>query len=725
MKKNSIIVALLAMVVTFTSCQNFLDPEACSSMDVSVIFSDPALAEGALMGAYDVLGINNSYRNRAMIHTFSNSDVEMHNSSLNGLNENGRRAIAVFNINASNTEMNHPTNDPFSFAYMAIERLNIIIHGIRDFGDISVPAMAHVYGEALALRAFFYFDLIKWYGDVPARFEPINSETLFVGRTDRDEIFIQILEDLRIAAELLPWPGGAASYHRVDRINRAFAHSFRARVALKAGGYSLRAVGPTGGEIRLSNHPGLTALCPEGISTTPREAMYRIARNETAFMMANEGRGFRLEENFEQIFRDNMADVISVGRESIFQLPYNPGTRGQWLSFFGARHDGENMFTQVVVKGEAGPTPFMWHWFHCNDLRRDVSLVPFRYEASGNSNYARQLIQRHSEDGGNTPNARNWYFGRLRAEWGTRRMPSNDDGIQPIIMRFADVLLMFAEAQNELYGPTTPYNGVTAQDALRRVRARAFDGPDPLDFSTINNQATFFQAIMDERAFEFLGELRRKYDLNRWNMLYTRLRWAQRQTTRLRGEVAPGFTLDDNRGQFFPVWQPGDIDFLGTNESTRFPRHIFWRHVRCSCASSPFATPLCSGEHWEVEIFGLSRGEFPREGQLNRTDQTGTIIDPDDDLLLNAWLTSFEGATTENPWRRYQGTGNSQIEWIDLRDDVDTRPFSTHFIQRGFFSQGNLLGADARRALELRSLLPIWATPIRNSQGQMWNYFGY
>jgi hypothetical protein len=666
-------------------------------MDPSVIFSDPALAEGALMGAYAVLGENNSYRNRALIHTFSNADTEIHNSGLSGINENGRRALAIYHISANNTEMNHPTNDPFSFAYMAIERLNIIIDGIQNFGGgdnpgTMDPAMGYIYGEALALRAFFYFDLIKWYGDVPARFEPINANTLFVGRTDRDEIYVQILEDLRIAAELLPWPNQAPSHRaRVDRINKAFAHAFRARVALHAGGYSLRPVGETGGEIRLSDHQGL-----RGDASTVREAMYTIARTETAFLIANEGRGFILEENFEKIFRDNMAEIVSVGRESIFELPYNAGTRGQWLSFFGARHDGEDRFTMAPVKGEAGPSPIMWYFFHENDIRRDVSIVPWRYETTNSSERAKQIIQRHADDGGNTPNARNWYFGKLRAEWGVRRMPSNDDGIKPIVMRYADVLLMFAEAQNELEGPNVAYapaNGLTAAQALARVRARAFPNGDPLNFSGFN-QARFFQVIMDERAFEFLGEQRRKYDLNRWNQLEIRLRWARRQTSQLRGTPDPTFPAAANRFVFSAVERDEDMDFTG------FPRHIFWRHV---------PHPEFGATVEALEIFGLRRGEFP-------TDAEG-VIDPDDVDRIDAWLQTFERNGRIGGWSRYTGTGNSQLEWIDGRNDENTRPFSQHFLDNGFFRQGT--------NLELRSLLPIWATPIMNSQGHMRNNFGY
>jgi len=582
MKNFSITTAILATILTLSSCQKFLDTDSPSSFEPSIVFADPLLAEAALLGAYDILGENNSYRNR-LIHTFCNSDIELQNASIQGIGSNStRRAIAIYNIRSDNGEINGASN-PYTFAYMGIERLNLLIAGIRAHGDLNNAALARVYGEALALRAFYYFDLIRWHGDVPARFEPASGATLRVGRADRDEIYIQILEDLKTATQHLPWPGGSASHNRVYRMNKAFAHAFRARVALHAGGYSLRPIGENGGEMRLSTNPALE-----------RKAMYEIAREETAYVIANEGRGFRLENDFERIFRDNMREDASVGRESIFELPYSPGNRGQWLSFYGLRHTGSDRFhdSPSNVKGEAGPSPIMWYWFDDRDLRREVSVAPFRYEGTNSATTATQIIQASS----GTPNIRTWFFGKLRAEWGARRMGGNDDGIRPIVMRYADVLLMFAEAQNELEGPTTPHNGLSAQNVLRRVRERAFDDQTAVSTYIANVSASperFFQAIMDERAFEFLGEQRRNYDLNRWNRLQSEMDWARRQTLRLREGLAVG-----SGGRLSNIPGDRDIDF------SEFPRHIFWRHV---------PHPTFGADVQILEIFGLRRGEFPRD----------------------------------------------------------------------------------------------------------------
>ncbi|MDR0231431.1 MAG: RagB/SusD family nutrient uptake outer membrane protein [Dysgonamonadaceae bacterium] len=645
----------IAMILTFSSCQDFLDTKSQSSFDEETIFSDPVLAEGALLGAYATLGENNSYRNR-LIHTGYNSDVEMHNNSLSGLTENNRRALAIYRIAANNGDMDATNgNELYSMPFSAIERLNVVLKGIKTYNDISIPAVGHVYGEALCLRAFFYFDLIKWYGDIPARFEPVTSATIYLHKSDRDVIYKQILADLKEAADLLPWPNETTKYSRVDRMNKMYAKALRARVALFAGGYALR---PDVNDMRLSNDPELS-----------RNAMYTIARQECLDIMENSTGKVMLAINFEDIFRDNLNEVISCGRESIFEFPYNPQVRGQWLSFFGGLHDGKDKYTNAQVKGEAGPTPAMWYNYDDKDLRRDVSIVPYKYVV--NDGETQQVIQSSSS----TPNARRWYFGKLRAEWCKTPMSGNDDGIKPINMRYADVILMFAEAENELNGPTTE-----AKDALKNIRNRAFAVADRTEkvesyVDALSTKGAFFNAIVDERAFEFCGEMMRKYDLTRWNLLKTKLDEARENIRKLRD---------------------GDAKYAD------YPRYIFWRR-------NPANNEL-------VDIYGLKKGEFPRNSAgniiVNPADKSPDIV-----AAMTAWFQSFDGATAEKPWGPYTGTGNAIVEWLDSRNDQDSRIFSDQYINNAFYMEGV--------NPNLRSLFPIWANPLTKSQGYLTNDYGY
>ena len=97
--------------------------------------------------------------------------------------------------------------NPWSRIYQGIERANLAIAGIRQHGNPEVGNdMGHLLGEALTMRAFFYYDLIKWWGDVPARFEPVSEATIYLPKSDRDIIYNQIVADLQEATSLLYGP---------------------------------------------------------------------------------------------------------------------------------------------------------------------------------------------------------------------------------------------------------------------------------------------------------------------------------------------------------------------------------------------------------------------------------------------------------------------------------------------------------------------------------------
>ena len=148
--------------------------------------------------------------------------------------------------------------------YSGIERSNLIIEGLRNYGNTDTDAgMAYLLGETLTLRAMIYYDLIKAWGDVPARFSSVNGESIYVKKANRDVIFKQILSDLEEAIGYLPYPNTTKAVQTNDRVNKVFAEGLYARIALAASGYALRP--DDGGEgtgdlgtVRLSNDPELS-----------------------------------------------------------------------------------------------------------------------------------------------------------------------------------------------------------------------------------------------------------------------------------------------------------------------------------------------------------------------------------------------------------------------------------------------------------------------------------
>ena len=486
---------VMSLVGFISSCTDVLEAPTKSSLDEQVIFSTPILAEGAVMGIHQSFSETNSYRGRFIPFYGLNSDVEWWNSSENIADD--RALLTAYNPNVGSTQMN-TDNNAWAKMYEGIERANICIKGLRSFGNVvNNPELAQLLGEALTLRAFIYLDLIKAWGDVPARFDRLTSETLYIPKTDRDVIYKQIIADLEESAGLVPWPKATAATQTTERVNKAFVKGLLARVCLHAGGFAQRA----DGTIRRSTDPELSP-----------DKMYLKAKNATLDVIDSKT---SVLGGFEQNFKNLCQDKVVAGNESLYELPFSDG-RGRVLYTFGVKHTTTDKYTQQAQGGTNGPLPTLFYDFDKDDIRRDITCVP--YEWTNGIQVPRQL--------------KSWCFGKLRYEWMTRIVTStNDDGVNWQVMRLADVYLMAAEAINELDGPAeaAPY--------LKAVRERAFpnnhEKVTAFMAAATANKTAFFNAIVDERALEFAGEMLRKADLIRWNLLSTKLNEAKTNLTAL------------------------------------------------------------------------------------------------------------------------------------------------------------------------------------------------
>ncbi|MDQ8004133.1 MAG: RagB/SusD family nutrient uptake outer membrane protein [Pedobacter sp.] len=492
MKKINYILPLIVLGVSISSCKKTLEAPAKSSLEASVIFSTQNLAEGAITGILQSFAEQNSHRGRYIVFYGTNTDVEVQSSIKNTADEKSK--LANYGTNVNNEQMN-TENNSWAMLYSGIERANLAISGLRTYGNVdNNPVMAQLLGEALTLRAVIYLDLIKAWGDVPARFEPITGETLYKPRADRDVIYKQLLADLAEASNYLAWPNGSTRTSSVERINKAFAKGMRARIALMAGGYALR----QDKTVRLSNDPDLT-----------REKMYEIAKTECLDVIASGT--VRLLPSFETVFRNLNQEVLTAGQESIWELPFADG-RGRVIFDLGVNHAKIDKYTAQNRGGTTVANPTMWYEFERQDTRRAVSITPYGWDSDGTANTAFQVASTLGR----------MYFGKYRYEWMKRRVTStNDDGINWMYMRYSDILLMAAEAINEIDGPAQ------ASQYLRLVRERAYAGNTAM-VATYMATATaskdaFFNAIVKERALEFVGEMLRKQDLIRWNLLDSKL----------------------------------------------------------------------------------------------------------------------------------------------------------------------------------------------------------
>ncbi len=484
--------AAALLVGSMTACDDYLEQTASSSMDGNNIFSSYEMAEGTIANIYVEFGEQN-YRARSIWYGY-NTDIEFYNSSDDG---NGKADLATYNASVGNDQMNTSTGtDLWAKIYAAIERANLAIEGLQEYADLSDDDMKQLLGEAMTLRALHYVDLINMWGDVPARFESLNTETMYPAREDRDVIYKQIISDLQEAEDLCAWPNELTATSTVERVNKVFVKGLLARVCMQAAGYSQRSDQTN----RLSDDPELS-----------KDVLYPIALQACTDIMDQEGKYVALKSNFEDIFNENgiSGDVVSVGSESIFEIGYsNSPARGRIMYTFGINHNTPDDIKTMLQGSSVGPMPSFYFDYSVKDIRRDITCCPYYWNKG--------VKELRSSD--------SWSFGKLRYEWTTRTIASgNDDGINKLYMRYADVVLMRAELENELNGPSA------AAEYLKKVRSRAFSSEDQAtevdDYvaAASASKDAMFNAIVDERAFEFAGELIRKADLIRWGMLKSKM----------------------------------------------------------------------------------------------------------------------------------------------------------------------------------------------------------
>ena len=531
MKAKYIILSVLAL--TLVACEkDFFETESPSAMDEAV-FKSADLTQQAIGAIYNCFGEDKSFRNRLCGgYVAMNTDIEHCSKTEDAEYAAYNMTGGTGNLSTSNGK------DPWAYLNSAIERANVVIDGIRMHSDTTDATFKYLLGEALTLRAFCYLEMVKLWGDVPACFESFNghnSEVLYTKKQDRNVVFEQLRIDLKDAARLMPWsaqcPGNAGNY--TGRPSKALAYGLLARMDLMYAGLAMRPdVFTEGG----------TKACSVQYNVKDagkRQELYQEAVWACAQVIKQEDVKFK--DNFEDVFKDLCQDVTDYSKsEWIWALPFLDGARGQVLALTGnkmstncagnlintisfGQGNNNNAKTQAMIE----IVPTFYYAYDKNDKRRDITILPWTWEYDNGegtgSSYTdkvfpgvaaadKKLYQKQSNVG-------QMYLGKLRVEWMKRSYSSNEDCIDMPVLRYTDILLMFAEAAIGSREGNAPGNlyGISPQQCLDRVRARAGLASKPLDFD----------AIVDERAFEFCGENLRKYDLMRWGLLREKLEKAQ------------------------------------------------------------------------------------------------------------------------------------------------------------------------------------------------------
>ncbi|WBL23143.1 RagB/SusD family nutrient uptake outer membrane protein [Zunongwangia sp. HRR-M8] len=554
MKNRILYIIFLGILVTSCS-DDFMEPESRSTFDNQYIYSNVDDARNGVNAIYSYFN-QDAFRSRLSNNMAGNTDIE-HSSGWTS--EADRYQIWDLEALPSNRDL----DIVWTYAYRAIRDANISIESIRASGSLEstdANEQADFYqllGEAYTLRAYWYSMLIFYFGDVPyVTSAPVAGDDFNLPKTDRNEILSGVIQDLIDIESNMKWADELP--YGIEQVSREYTMGMIARLSLQRGGYFLK--------------PDLTM---------DRESdyldYYQIAKEYSQKLVELKDRP--LPRDFRQVFLNQAKFISPVNSDVLFEVPFslNSGDVG-WnigITVIGgptAAHDYGSGNNYMSIP------PTYYFSFDTLDIRRDVTCGLYQI----NEQFEKEFVEasydisqgkwsRHFLD--NPPGASS----------------AKGTGINWPMMRYSDVLLMYAEAENELNGPTN-----LAQEALARVRQRAFEDtywPEKVDQyinSISGSKESFFEAIVDERAWEFGGEMIRKYELIRWGIYAEKTQETVEELKNL-ADAAYNGTTDLPIYMYWKTDESGDFEILNPNRKVVAPPDDTWNQV-------PFLLSLHSDE---------------------------------------------------------------------------------------------------------------------------------
>lgn len=493
-------VLLLAIASVLTSCSDFLDRENPAYNSDGFFTNVEGIKQG-VTGVYPLLYFDMNWLVPACI-------VLDHYTAY-GLEQDENRSIG--DGGALNPDYGK-IQTFWTGEYAIVARANSVISGAKDCVADMPSEGKQYFAEAVVLRAYAYYNLVSAYGDVPFFTAPITVSQFKEGRTDKKVIVDFLIEDLNNVAEDMPWT--ATERGRVDR---SVAYGLIARIALFAGSFDL------GGE---------------------GEKYYRISADAASKVFGHRA----LAKNFNDLF--NVAGQLKsdVRNEAMWELMYT-GNGTKRLHTVGYGHSSRNYGSSVRF-----PNSFIVDTYECLDGKRiDESPLydphhptwnrdpRFRGTLAGHgdtvnytntdaSNPQKMIINIYDDKTRFYPRRNAWYNAANIDVTGTSpslvnngvgylwQKYANETNNQLmsstcnlILMRYAEVLLTYAEAKIEL-GELDE----TVYDAINQVRRRA--GMPEVSEDRKGNIDKMRQLVRRERKAELVLEGLLFVDVRRWGI---------------------------------------------------------------------------------------------------------------------------------------------------------------------------------------------------------------
>lgn len=466
MKKYNLIKPLILAFLIFSSCNDeILEKENPSQLPSEAFFSTQTQAEAAVNAIYAGLQANQMYnREFFFVHDLLSDDMASGGSQL----EAPRAAVLTYNLDPNNPLI----NAVWTGLYRIVHRANLVILRISDVPEVEITTEMRnrLEAEAKFLRAWAYFELVSLWGPVPLIKEPAETTEGFP-RSPESDVYALIFEDLQFAEANLPlkseYGGGD-----LGRATKGAAQALAGRIRLFRGEYE----------------------------EAKTELQKVIDSNEYSLVD-------RFLDNFQEENENNSESIWEI------QLSEEYGTSGAWngdgrgiaeITFRGQEY-GPNAWRNII------PSPDLVNAFDENDPRKEYSF----YQIGDTFNNGTEVLSTDNVAGGATTPS--WKKYQMIYKRGSENQSS---GINFRNIRYADVLLMMAEIQNELVGPGAAIgyvNDVRARGANAVAADPTFEGAvnlPPLPEPT--GKEEMFDVIVHERRVELAGEQIRNRDIRRW-----------------------------------------------------------------------------------------------------------------------------------------------------------------------------------------------------------------
>lgn len=500
MKKIIYYTVLLALCLLPSACS--LEEESSTEVEKGNYMNDAKEAQDVLLGVYRSTIEDGMYGYHLSIYFTMGTDL----SQVEGSTTENFRILPTNAYSASQAEVQTTWASLYSGIYNANDFLERVSAKMESYSSTDKNLATIYIAEARALRALYYFELIQRWGNIPliTNTAMSNQHPSTLVQADPVDVYKFIEEDLLYASDILPYATDDSYRSSNDyRFSKGAALGLLAKVYATWAGYPVQ-------------------------DTSKWEAAAKTAR-----ILIESGK-HNLLPDYEKLWK-NTCNGIWDPIESLIEVSfYSPtysgggdpvGRIGKW--------NGVKTTTQVGKSGScAGNVKVVYTFYnnwkidYASDLRRDLSIARYKH---GDTKDGVAILDEYIPLAGSWENDEKedvQQKGKVTytpAKWDIQKymesVPfiNNDKStVNWYVLRYADVLLLYAEALNEWKGgPTTD-----AYAAINAVRKRGFGNTGNYSLPDGMDQATFRKAIQKERAYELAFEGHRRLDLVRWG-IYT------------------------------------------------------------------------------------------------------------------------------------------------------------------------------------------------------------